>query len=796
MKNKKTPTFILVVILLLAIPFSLASCMEKEDYYTKEDISSLVSTLENKIAQNKSDYEAALEELTAEYETKQAVLDAEDKANADAIAKVEEDYKAAVAELEESDKANADALAALDTAYKAEIKRLESLDQANSDAIAKVEEDYKAAVAELEESDKANADALAALDTAYKAEIKRLESLDQANADAIAKVEEDYKAAVAELEATYSEKIATIETLVTALSETSLDNTERIAALEAQVEELLSRHEHAFGEWINYVGNENVYCENRLFYRICTKCNVLEWKSGTYDNHSFSTVTTPPTCVSMGYDTKTCSICGKIEKINETPISDHIWKNNYSYNNSFHWIDCNYCDAEKEKAEHTTDESGYCTVCDKPVGATEGIIYEISSDGAYASVVGYDGTAVRVKIADMYEGVPVTELCESVFRGKNIVSVIIPNSVTSIGSSAFYNCSSLTSVTIGDSVESIGSSAFYNCDSLTSVTIGDSVESIGDSAFFGCDSLTSVTFGENSKLESIGSDAFSGCNSALYTEYEYGKYIGDSNNPYAVLIELTNENFSTYKINEQTKIISYGVFENCSRLGSITIPNSVTSIGSDAFRYCSSLTSVTFGENSKLESIGSDAFSWCDSLTSVHISDIAAWCNISFGDSYSNPLKYARNLYLNGNLVTELVIPDGVTSIGDYAFFGCTSLTSVTIPDSVTSIGSSAFAYCDSLTSVVIPDSVTSIGDCAFSDCSSLTSVTIGDSVESIGSDAFSWCTSLTVVTFADTSTWYRTTSSSDWSNMTGGTLVDVTNPSTNANYFSSVYDYYYWYKI
>ena len=543
MKNKKTPTFILVVILLLAIPFSLASCMEKEDYYTKEDISSLVSTLENKIAQNKSDYEAALEELTAEYETKQAVLDAEDKANADAIAKVEEDYKAAVAE--------------------------------------------------LEESDKANADALATLDTAYKAEIKRLESLDQANADAIARVEEDYKAAVAELEATYSEKIATIETLVTALSETSLDNTERIAALEAQVEELLSRHEHAFGEWINYVGNENVYCENRLFYRICTKCNVLEWKSGTYDNHSFSTVTTPPTCVSMGYDTKTCSICGKIEKINETPISDHIWKNNYSYNNSFHWIDCNYCDAEKEKAEHTTDESGYCTVCDKPVGATEGIIYEISSDGTYASVVGYDGTAVRVKIADMYEGVPVTELCDGVFQRKNIVSVIIPNSVTSIGSYAFQYCSSLTSVTIPDSVESIGSSAFYVCSSLTSVTIPDSVTT-------------------------IGSDAFSNCNSALYTEYEYGKYIGDSNNPYAVLIELTNKNFSTYKISEQTKIISPGAFDGCSRLASITIPNSVTSIGSSAFYDCDSLTSVTIGDS--VESIGYYAFSGCDSLTDVYYS--------------------------------------------------------------------------------------------------------------------------------------------------------------------------------
>ena len=668
MKNKKTPTFILVVILLFAIPFSLASCMEKEDYYTKEDISSLVSTLENKIAQNKSDYEAALEELTAEYETKQAMLDAEDKANADAIAKVEEDYKAAVAELE----------------------------------------------------------------------------------------------------ATYSEKIATIETLITALSETSEDNVKRIAKLEAQVEALLSRHEHTYGEWIDYRGNSAVYCEERLFYRICTECNVLEWKSGTYDNHSFSTVTTPPTCVSEGYDTKTCGICGKIEIINKTPISDHIWKNDFSYDNSFHWIDCNYCDAEKEKAEHTTDESGYCTVCDKPVGATEGIIYEISSDGTYASAVGYDGTAVRVKIADMYEGVPVTELCDGVFQEKNIVSVIIPDSVTSIGSSVFYNCDSLTSVVIPDSVTTIGDRAFSNCDSLTSVTILDSVTSIGDQAFYQCQSLTSVTIGNS--LTSVGRQAFSYCNSALYTEYNYGKYVGDSENPYSVLIELTNKNFTTYDINEETKIIAADVFKGCARLNSIVIPDSVTSIGdyafsncdsltsvvipdsvtsigSDAFSYCDSLTSVTIPDS--VTTIGSSAFSYCDSLTSVHISDIAAWCNILFGNSYSTPLRYAKNLYVGGTLVEDFVILEGVTSIGDYAFAFYDSLTSVVIPDSVTSIGNYAFYYCDSLTSVLIPNSVTSIGSNAFSYCDSLTDVYYSGSKEEwkiiVANDAFDCAPYITI---------------------------------------------------
>ena len=244
---------------------------------------------------------------------------------------------------------------------------------------------------------------------------------------------------------------------------------------------------------------------------------------------------------------------------------------------------------------------------------------------------------------------------------------------------------------ISHSVTSIGERAFYECKGLTSVTIGNSVTSIGEEAFWGCSGLTSVTIGNSG--ESIGDWTFSGCS-------------------HLEKIELNCKNIG-------------GWFSDIESIKEIIIGNSVTSIGREAFRSCSG-------------------------LTSVHISDIAAWCNIDFG---SNPLYYAHHLYLNGEEVKDLVIPNSVTSIGELAFYCCKGLTSVTIPNSVTSIGYSTFAGCSGLTSVNIPNSVTSIGGSAFSGCSGLTSVTIPNSVTSIGDGAFSDCSGLTSVTIPNSVT-------------------------------------------
>ena len=293
------------------------------------------------------------------------------------------------------------------------------------------------------------------------------------------------------------------------------------------------------------------------------------------------------------------------------------------------------------------------------------------------------------------------------YNCSGLTSVTIPNSVTTIGYLAFDNCSGLTSVTIGNSVTSIGSSAFSGCSGLTSVTIPNSVTSIGHSAFYNCSGLTSVIIGNS--VTSIDDHAFSGCSG---------------------LTSVTIPNSVTF--------IGWRAFYGCSGLTSVTIGNSVTSIGSDAFRNCSGLTSVTIGNS--VTSIYQDAFSGCSGLTSVNYTGtIAQWCGIAFGGTqFSNPTFYSHSLSINGSPLTNLVIPGGVTEIKSFAFIYCSGLTSVTIPNSVTSIGQYAFYNCSGLTSVTIGNSVTSIGNYAFDYCSGLTEITsLAVVAPSLGNYAF-----------------------------------------------------------
>ena len=287
-----------------------------------------------------------------------------------------------------------------------------------------------------------------------------------------------------------------------------------------------------------------------------------------------------------------------------------------------------------------------------------------------------------------------------------VTTVILDFGVTSIGRSAFRNCSNLTSVTIPEGVMSIGSGAFDGCSSLTSVTIPKSVTKIEGGTFHGCTKLESVTLPEG--LLSIGyysgDGAFEDCTSLKNIE-----------------------------IPDSVTSIGGSAFAGCSSLTSVNIPDSVTVIGNSAFDGCSSLTSVTIPEG--VTSIGSQTFHGCSSLTSVTIPDSVTSINGTFSGCSS---------------LKSVTIPEGVTHIGASAFSGCSSLTSVTIPDSVISIGEFSFCGCASLTSVTIPDSVTNIGFCAFAECSSLTSAVLSASVTSIEVNVFCDCSSLTSVTIPE----------------------------------------------
>ena len=285
----------------------------------------------------------------------------------------------------------------------------------------------------------------------------------------------------------------------------------------------------------------------------------------------------------------------------------------------------------------------------------------------------------------------VTSIRYFAFSGcTGLTSLEIPASVINIEDSAFSGCQNLTSIIVDkknqkydsrndcnaiidtqtnalimgckntiipEDIKSIGVDAFYRCTGLTSIKIPDSVKTIGTRAFNGCTGLTSIEI--PSSVTIVDYCAFDDCDNISYNIYNNGKYLGNTENPYLVIVGVTNNTTESFSINPNTKLIGGGVFSKCRNLKSIEIPDGVTSIGVSAFN-------------------------WCGSLKSIRI-------------------------------------PDSVTSIGNSVFSGCTSLKSIEIPNSVTSIGDSAFSGCIGLTSIIIPNSVTSMGDEVFNMCKAIT---------------------------------------------------------------------------
>ena len=356
----------------------------------------------------------------------------------------------------------------------------------------------------------------------------------------------------------------------------------------------------------------------------------------------------------------------------------------------------------------------------------------------------------------------VTTIADRAFAGRSPSAVTIPDGVVTIGNEAFMGAP-LSSLVVGNTVKTIGARAFYTCGSLMDINLGNSVETICDYAFYMCMQYHPQSgFGRDGAGNYyyywyIDYDEEFQERSYLSYDPETDMYYGED--PYhgefiyisaQELDDIINASGSNLAIPASVQNMGSGVFQRCRGLKNLVLEPGLTSIGYEAFWECSSLQSVTIPAS--LKSVDYGAFHDCPNLNSVLITDLAAWCDIDFYMYSSNPLYEGHNLYLNGELVTDLVIPEGVTQIKREAFQSCYSINSVTLPSTLKSIGYEGFEQCENLKRIVIPDSVETIGDNAFRDCESLKSVTLGRSMRSIGGSAFNYCNLIdTVTSFAVT---------------------------------------------
>lgn len=395
-----------------------------------------------------------------------------------------------------------------------------------------------------------------------------------------------------------------------------------------------------------------------------------------------------------------------------------------------------------------------------------------SSDSSYYIITGYTGMDKDIVLPSVYQGKPVKEIAKNAFSNRQgLTSVTLPEGIIKIGESAFDGCTSLVSVTLPSSISYIDLYAFYGCESLRDVHISDvaswcgvtfryadanplkyahhlyfddsevtnlvipgGVTSISDYVFYGASGLVSVDM--PASVTAIGQECFMECGGLQWlTVHDIASWCGVS-----FADKYSNPLYWAHNLYLGQDLVT-----------DLSVPSGVRTISEYAFVECTSIKSVNIA--STVEGVGAYAFAECEKITKVNTGDIASWCSITFGNDKSNPMYYSRCLYVAGEPLTHLSLPDGVKYIRDYALYRCASLESVDMPESVISVGDYAFYQCEKLANITLSDRLESIGENAFTNCFALSRISLPDTLKSIGGYAFMECTALSGVSLPDSVT-------------------------------------------
>lgn len=355
-------------------------------------------------------------------------------------------------------------------------------------------------------------------------------------------------------------------------------------------------------------------------------------------------------------------------------------------------------------------------------------------------------------------GYPVVEIKNSAFKGNTLLqTVVIPDSVETIGTAVFMNCSNISSVTLSKSLKSMGYQAFQNCSSLTTIEIpksletGRGIQNPDYGMFRGCDKLTNVTFEEGTTR--IVKELFMGCESLEEI------VIPDTVTVIESMAFTRCVNLKKVTISNAAAEIKSDAFKDCTGLTAVVLPDSVTTMGLHVFEGCTGLSEVILSKN--LKTMGYETFKNCSALTTIEIpKSLESGGNIDNGDYGSfvgceklksvtfedGATRIADHLLMGCTSLEEIVIPDTVTVIEYMAFTDCVNLKKITIPNSVAEIENDAFRECTGLTEIVLPDSVTTIGKHVFKGCTGLSGVRLSKNLKTIGYESFKGCTLLTTI--------------------------------------------------